>query len=198
MLWCGSIKFPHLFIWRIDLALILNLDLDGVMADFDKHFHDTFGVYCHHLDDKSLWSKINSYDSFFFDLPIMDGALDFFNYVTTRTEVRILTACPKTNYAHTARQKVAWVRKNISANVQVIPMLGGVNKVLFMQNSGDILIDDFEKNINSWTDGGGVGILHKNFDQTKKELGTQFPVTFIKYWSGMQVKNNPTGNMEKA
>jgi len=48
--------------------------------------------------------------------------------------------------------------------------LGGRNKWLFMHQPGDVLIDDFAKNIGPWDAAGGVGILHRSFAETRAAL----------------------------
>lgn len=145
------------------------IDLDGVMADFDKYFFDTFGVESHKLDDPTLWKWINGHGNFFRNLPLMPGALDFFKSVE-HLNPTILTACPKTNYAVAAVQKRQWVYEHLSKDITVIPMLGGKNKCLFMHSPGDVLIDDFEKNCIPWAEHGGFAIHHKNFKTTRNYL----------------------------
>lgn len=146
------------------------LDLDGVMADFDTHFFNLFGIESRTLDDTTLWNLINQQGSFFADLPVCHGALDFFKDIKHLNPI-ILTACPKSNYQTAAMQKKNWVKSHLSSVITVIPMLGGKNKALFMHNPGDILIDDFEKNIKSWQEHGGIGILHKTFERTREQMG---------------------------
>jgi 5'-nucleotidase len=145
------------------------LDLDGVMADFDRHFFDLFGMKSEGLDDATLWRKINGYGKFFSELPLCVGAMDFFESIRPRNPI-ILTACPKTNYQVAAMQKREWVQTTLGTDVHVIPMLGGKNKALFMHKKGDILIDDFEKNCVSWREHGGEAILHRDFERTMKQL----------------------------
>ena len=147
------------------------LDLDGVMADFDQHFKDTFGVFPQALSDKVLWQKIGSYDTFFFDLPLMPGAIELFEFLTDSFDVTILTACPKSNYYKTALQKKAWVREHLCDKVAVLPVMGGKNKALFMHEEGDLLIDDMEKNCAPWQDLGGKAIVHKDPKLTMKLIG---------------------------
>lgn len=145
------------------------LDLDGVMADFDKYFLDIFGIESSKLDDNTLWKRINGHGNFFLNLPLMPGALDFFNFIK-HLNPTILTACPKSNYSVAAIQKRQWVYKHLSEDITVIPMLGGKNKCLFMHRPGDLLIDDFEKNCIAWREHGGFAIQHNNFDSTRKQL----------------------------
>lgn len=146
------------------------LDLDGVMADFDKHFKDKFGVCPQTLDDNVLWKKINSYEEFYENLPLMPGALELFNFLNENFDVTILTACPKSNYQKSALQKKEWVRKYISKDITVLPVLGGKNKALFMHEKGDILIDDMIKNCQAWNDLGGKSILHLDAQTTMKKM----------------------------
>lgn len=147
----------------------LYLDLDGVMADFDAHFPATFGLDHRAMVDDAMWETINAHPSYFRDMPPCDGAKKFFDSVSWIDPI-ILTACPKSNYAHVARQKRAWVREHLSTNCIILPVMGGRNKGLFMHAPGDILIDDFERNIKAWELEGGVGILHRDFATTKAEL----------------------------
>lgn len=142
------------------------LDLDGVLADFDSHFENTFGHRTCEVSDKLLWDKINSYENFFIDLPLMKKSMNLFTYFTKRYETKILTSCPRSFYTRAALQKKRWVRKNFCEEIEVLPVLGGRNKALFMHKEGDILIDDMKKNCDSWDENGGISILHKNVDNT--------------------------------
>lgn len=137
----------------------LYLDLDGVMADFDSAFPAVFGVDHRALLEAHMWEHINGHPSFFRDLPAFPGAVEFFRKVEHLNPV-ILTACPKTNYPHVAAQKRAWVREHLSTTCWVLPVLGGVNKPLFMHQPGDILVDDWKKNCEAWQAAGGTAIKH--------------------------------------
>lgn len=160
----------------------LYLDLDGVMADFDAHFPAVFGLDHRErpdgsrLEDARMWALINEHPSFFRDMPPCPGALEFFAQLTGMlapmgVHLAILTACAKEPfYASTARQKRAWVRHHLGPHVRVLPVLGGRNKPLFMHNEGDLLIDDWEKNVLAWREAGGRAILHRSFAQTWAEL----------------------------
>lgn len=151
----------------------LFLDLDGVMADFDSRFKDLFGVDQHGMSDEEMWKKINAVPDYFLSMDMCKGAKEFLDSVM-HLNPTILTACPKTNYRSAALQKRQWVRNNLSKDMNVIPMMGGKNKCLFMHGEGDVLIDDFEKNCKPWDELGGVSIVHKDFNTTinkMKEIG---------------------------
>lgn len=158
--------------WSFDLSQAprVYLDLDGVMADFDAHFPALFGVDHRHMLDDDMWAQINSHPSYFRDMPVCQGAVEFFRSVEALNPI-ILTACPKSNYAHAARQKREWVREHLGTNVTVLPVMGGSNKPLFMHAKGDILIDDFDRNTIAWVKAGGTAILHRSFAQTAISLG---------------------------
>ncbi len=147
----------------------LYLDLDGVMADFDAHFPAAFGTDHRAMADDAMWATINAHPSFFRDLPMCEGAAEFWREIQHLRPI-ILTACPRTNYQHVAVQKREWCRKHLSSDVTVLPVLGGRNKWLFMHQPGDVLIDDVAKNIGPWDAAGGVGILHRSFAETRAAL----------------------------
>lgn len=144
------------------------LDLDGVVADFDAHFPKTFGVDHRDLADDAMWLAINGHPSYFRDMPPMPGALEFMATIAP-LDPSVLTACPKSNYAHVAGQKREWVRQYQPA-FTVLPVLGGINKPLFMHAAGDVLIDDLERNTDAWQEAGGIAILHKSFPETLAAL----------------------------
>jgi hypothetical protein len=121
-----------------------------------------------------MWQVINAHESYFLDMPTCVGAVKFFREIEKFSPI-ILTACPRTNYANAAMQKRQWVRKHLSENVTVLPVIGGHNKWLFMHAPGDILIDDYEKNLKPWRKAGGRGILHTNFPSTLVDLYAAIP-----------------------
>lgn len=148
----------------------LYLDLDGVMADFDAHFPETFGLDHRSLADDDMWATINAHPSYFRDMPLCAGAKAFYDRISWMNPI-ILTACPRTNYQHVARQNREWVREHLSSTCVILPVMGWSNKPLFMHAAGDVLIDDFERNIKAWVAEGGTGIHHRNFADTSNALG---------------------------
>ena len=93
--------------------LRIYLDLDGVMADFDSHFPEVFGLDHRGLADDDMWQQINSHKSYFRDMPMCEGAKDFWSDISHRNPI-ILTACPKSNYQHVAIQKREWCMEHLS------------------------------------------------------------------------------------
>lgn len=155
------------------------LDLDGVMADFDAHFPATFNLSHKGMADDEMWGIINAHDSYFRDMPPMAGAIEFFKLIEDIDPI-VLTACPKSNYHHVARQKREWVREHLSRDILVLPTWGGATKPLFMHAPGDILIDDFERNTKLWTKEGGKAILHTDFKETFRLLKSHVGTAYLK------------------
>lgn len=141
----------------------LFLDMDGVFADFDRGYAESFGHECLEVDDSTMWATINTKrDTFFRELPVMPGAVSFYEGLLLRNiEPIFLTACPESNFASVAAQKKAWIKEHVNSAALVIPVMHGRNKHHYLQNEGDILIDDFPRNIERWNKAGGVGLLHK-------------------------------------
>jgi 5'-nucleotidase len=147
----------------------LFLDLDGVMADFDGTFPKKFGVSHIDMPKKEMWRHIKSVPDFFLELPPMEGAIQFFNRIEGLNPI-ILTACPSSWYDEVARQKREWVRNWLGRHIRVLPVNGSESKPLFMHAPGDILIDDWGKNVEAWRKAGGRAIHHRDFKVTHAEL----------------------------
>lgn len=147
----------------------LYVDMDGVLADFDRAYEDRFGVHPSQHDDDLMWGNIDGFDDFFVTMPPCDGALQFMADVAHLNPI-ILTAAPKTNFVEAARRKRAWIRKHIGDSITVIPAYGGSNKPMYMHSPGDVLIDDFKRNTEAWSAAGGEPILHRNWAATRFAL----------------------------
>lgn len=148
----------------------LYIDLDGVMADFEAHFEARTGQpKTVKMPDDILWPLVHAIDDFYRTMPLCPGALEFFQEVKHLNPI-FLTSCSKEKYRLHAIQKREWVREFLSTDFHVLPVLGGTNKVLFMHAPGDVLIDDWRKNIEAWEELEGVGIKHEphDFERTRK------------------------------
>lgn len=147
----------------------LFVDMDGVLADFDKHFPLMFGVSHVGMPKKEMWKYIKSEPDFFSTIPPFPGVLPFFFSIEHLNPI-ILTACPSSDYANVATQKRRWIREILGEHVPVLPVCGSESKPLFMHREGDVLIDDWGKNCLAWEAAGGVAIKHENFKSTTQQL----------------------------
>lgn len=148
------------------------LDLDGVCAGFDEGFETRFGIHPAKISDNAMWDAIHGCSEYWHELPVMTGAYEFCDWIKP-LQPQVLTACPEKNYQEAAYAKKHWVRTKLPGDFQVLPVRGGAVKPLFMHQVGDILIDDYGKNIEMWEDAGGIGIKHAgDFNKTKQTLIT--------------------------
>lgn len=149
----------------------INIDLDGVMADFYGETTRILGVDYRSLPPAQAWGRLEQVDNLFLHLPALPDALALWEGLQGRGNLRILTACPKpTGKLHTAaRDKIEWVRRHIDRNVPVIVVEHGLMKAHWAA-PGAILIDDLSRNINAWYAAGGHGILHRSAEDTLSQL----------------------------
>lgn len=138
----------------------LFIDLDGTLADFTGQFHKHFNVHHNTLTQPEIKKLITDHGSFYRGMPLLMGALDFFNRYRYLDPI-LLGACVKTNFDVDALDKRQWVQELLSENALFIPCYGSSSKHLYLQKPGDILVDDFDKNIKRWTEAGGIGIHHQ-------------------------------------
>lgn len=176
------------------------LDMDGVLADFDKGALTQFKIITANLnknkelllpeykDEKSrMWATIRKNPHFWSKLELMPGAVELWN-ATCQYDPIILTAAPSSfkegseYFLDVARRKEEWIKEkfNVDTTDKFI-CTTSKKKQLFMHDAAlhhNILIDDRESNINNWIAAGGIGILHKNIDDTLLELKEVLKIEF--------------------
>lgn len=136
----------------------LFLDCDGVLADFDSYFEDSFGMSSeeYELEHGStvFWQDINRHKDFFFNLPLMEDAMDLYDAVKHLRPI-ILTGVPIGSWA--ISQKLRWRDKHFKG----VPMITckSKDKRDYCQ-TGDILVDDLHKYKHLWESAGGTFVLH--------------------------------------
>lgn len=153
----------------------IHVDMDGVLADFDKFVLDNLGRTFDHASgpgaDKEMWDFLQSVDDMYFILPPMPCAKELWDFVNSiGCPVKILTAIPRrTSMPGAEDQKRRWFVKhrdifgdNVDFNI------GPFSREKWKHaNPGDILIDDRTDNISDWVSKGqGVGVFHKRIEDT--------------------------------
>lgn len=151
----------------------LFVDMDGVLADFDRGFIERFQID-HRAKDfpkKKMWDLVYSVDNFFLELPVMAGAGMLLSRVVQAklADAYILTACPSSAYEEVARQKKAWIKKYFG-DWMVLPAYRSESKPAYIQNPGDILIDDWRLNCEAWEAAGGSAVKFENAEQAVEDL----------------------------
>ena len=134
----------------------LYVDLDGVVADFEAKYNTHFGPKDGRVTPEQ-WKEIHKIEDFFFEIPVMRGAKMFMAAIS-KYDPEFLTAAPKSNFQHVAKQKIKW-RDRHFPTIHLIPSYGGENKHLYMRNRGDILLDDTPHVCDHWLANGGMPVL---------------------------------------
>lgn len=147
----------------------LYIDLDGVLADFNKSAKRVLRTDNHYHYDfvwgpETYWARLHERDPHFFaNLDQMPDAWDLWDAVQ-HLKPTILTALPKTGADKVEEQKRKWVRENIGWDVEVIT--GATKDKPKYCKPGDILIDDRAINMDAWNAKGGTYLLHTTAERT--------------------------------
>jgi hypothetical protein len=143
-------------------------DMDGVLTNMVKHYHDLTGKDLEDkVNNKKWYRDIQGNLDFWKTMLWLDDAKELWDYIK-QYDPCILTS-PTLDYA-CKKGKIEWVKKELGDDVCVIVALKKHLVFDEKQLVGKILIDDKEKNINPWIEMGGTGILHKNAADTISQL----------------------------
>lgn len=155
------------------------LDLDGVLADFDKRAMELLdGRRPRDYEDQegaeALWEKLYTHGDFFESLEPMPDAFDLLEGVMDLGfHPTILTGIPKREGGPGAVNaelgKREMVRRNFGERYRVIACRSK-DKRLHMEKPGDVLIDDWHKYMPLWKKHGGHFILHTSADDSLSKL----------------------------
>lgn len=132
------------------------VDLDGVLADFDRHYLEVFGIVANKNIDNVDWKAVREKKDFYRHIPPMHDMQELWNGIK-KYNPTILTGVPR-SVEEAPRNKRDWIASHLGPEVQVITCPSS-QKFLFCQ-PGDILIDDWEKYRHLWVGAGGFWITH--------------------------------------
>jgi 5'(3')-deoxyribonucleotidase len=148
----------------------LYIDMDGVLADFDKGVYELCGKRPEHLSKNEMWDIIkchyNDGKRFFKHLPLMADATMLWSNIEHHRPI-ILTATG--NSIKSAEQEKYWWADLYFKGARVITVEFGKDKAEYAMH-GDVLIDDRSAVIIPWVKAGGIGILHTSTIDTLKKL----------------------------
>jgi beta-phosphoglucomutase-like phosphatase (HAD superfamily) len=146
------------------------LDMDGVIADFDKRYIELFNITTKQSERDKKW--VQFFDKFieekhFATLDLMPEAVELMDYLkSTGIPIIILSSTSSENRDDKIRpQKMEWLKKHkIDFPVILVP---GARLKKDYATPDSILIDDTSKNIDDWRREGGIGILYENLLHTR-------------------------------
>lgn len=95
----------------------LFIDMDGVLADFDRHYLDVFGYSSSREFDNADWDAIRKVGDFYLNIPPMVDMAQLWEFVAPYKPI-VLTVVPW-SVPEAADNKRAWVRSNLGPEVEV-------------------------------------------------------------------------------
>ena len=160
-----------------DIDYKVYVDMDGVIADFEKHFEDLSGMgpkeYQNKYGTQAFWDFIDEGEhklKFWIGIPQMSDAQSLMDYVS-QYNYELLTS-PSIKQ-QSLMGKGLWVKnhtnKGLFKSKPKVNYRFAKKKVEFAAPN-HILIDDRADTINSWNAAGGVGILHTSAANTISQL----------------------------
>ena len=142
-------------------------DMDGVLVDFNKGYFELTG---HQLDgihrtDTHFWDPINEAGyEFWINLEWMPDGKELWSYIEKYTP-ELLSAPSRQPDSRIAKND--WVKRELPG---VHLILRSAKHKKDFASPTSILIDVRVDNIADWVSTGGIGILHKNAEDTILQL----------------------------
>lgn len=161
----------------------LYLDMDGVLSDFMSKFREVNGDWKRdHEGKKSDGWKTFCEGRHFASLDTWPGAPELLQFVGgLDINVEILTSTGGAEFHEMVREdKISWCEDHgIFYKVNAVP--GRWTKKEWARPTA-ILVDDTKDVIDEWIQNGGIGILHRDVDETidclKKLLDSRVQVIY--------------------
>ena len=155
------------------------LDMDGVLADFDRGVRELCGLepleqmVATKEDNDRLWAAVARVDHYYGRLELKPGAdimlRSLMEKYGDRCEILTGIPKPKRHIEHADTDKVQWMRRYFDPEIKV-NIVYREEKKNYCHGKGDILIDDYQKNIDEWISFGGTGILFTDVGSVMEEL----------------------------
>jgi FMN phosphatase YigB (HAD superfamily) len=135
----------------------LFLDLDGVLADFDRGVETLTDRRPDQLSTRAMWRAVSQAPDFFGSLAMMQDAHLLWAWCRPLRPT-ILTGLPFGDWA--PAQKRRWVANMLGADVEVITCHSRDKH--HWSGPGRVLVDDREAARAAWLAGGGDFVLHRS------------------------------------
>lgn len=147
------------------------IDMDGVVADFDKHFENETGHKCEDYEKEfgqiQFWRKVYKTPKFFEYMPPFDWFLEIVSLSLKITDdVTFLSSPSTTNHPLCVIQKRIWLDNHYG---DFFPAIFEKRKEIYASPDA-LLIDDSEHKVKRWREAGGRAILFQDWDDCKKVL----------------------------
>ncbi|CAK9098582.1 Pectin acetylesterase 3 [Durusdinium trenchii] len=177
----------------------LFVDLDGVLADFERGVRELTGKTPEQLGVSHMWRSVEQANGFFSRLSWMPGAQEMWHTHLRPLRPTILSGVPMSTTRWAEKQKLEWCKRHLGHEVPVI-LCATRDKALY-SGPGRILIDDRERTRRPWEAAGGAFVLYKHAAGAVAELtrqvalqGTQPELQEAAQGSAKQHKHNKSDN----
>lgn len=143
---------------------VLNVDLDGVLFNFDLGFRNITGKWPRDVTKAELWAAIASRRYFYLDLPLMEETHELVDFVESQRQAgvvipRFCTALPSGELRSQVESDKR-VAASALADWDFVACVGSSEKWKHATPTS-VLVDDFKANVNDWTaKGGGHRAFH--------------------------------------
>ncbi len=149
-------------------------DMDQVLCNFLKGADKAVGGSFVTADRKTRWNTITSMGKKFWEnLEWMPGSKQMYSFIS-KYDPNILSAYSDKDPTGSKAGKMSWLNKFTKVKRSKINLVLREQKKKFAMDQKDfkpnLLIDDYEKNVQEWERAGGIGIIHKNGPNTIREL----------------------------
>jgi hypothetical protein len=153
------------------------VDIDGVLANFDKKMKTLFPDFSFAFIRKDkdamsrMWKEILDYNKaggrFWAELELLPDAKKLMRNVR-HLDTEILTSTGGAPDA--GPMKKEWISRNIDPNIKVNLVTASKKKAEYVKGKNYVLIDDQFESVKPWKAAGGIGILHSSTEKTLSEL----------------------------
>lgn len=163
---------------------LIFVDIDGVLADLFGYIKQLHNVDHHKRLTKEQFEKFfieTDAEDLFSNLPMFANANELLQIIKDMCgEFSILSSPLQFNKEGSIKGKKFWLANNIT--VPATEWIFEHNKYIYAtQPNGtpNILIDDFNKNVQLWKQHGGIGIKWQNDEDSLDKLKAKLKVAFI-------------------
>ena len=140
------------------------VDMDGVLADFERHYLDTFGKVATRPGGTD-WKAVRAHEGFYLSMPPMPDMDVLWARLRPYNPI-VLTGIPQ-QVEEAPANKRAWLNKHLPD----VPMIACMAKDKAKYCApGDLLTDDYERHKHLWLIAWGLWITHYSAKSTCTRL----------------------------
>lgn len=142
---------------------MLYIDMDGVLADFDRSIIQHLGGSCEEVGDERIQAEVPRIKDFWINIPPIPDMRELWEFVAPFNPF-ILTARASWDHDACVEAKPKWIANHLPDFPQdrllIVRRSEKARYALNYDNSPAVLVDDFTINTSEWSRRGGHPILH--------------------------------------